>query len=174
MVIRKFENILFYNEHDKKWLQNIIFMILILYCITTLLLFISGIFEASLQSVLAGVILIFWMALTSLIFKFFHDSEFLRENFKWIYIPSIFILAIVEETIIYFNGGGLGGKAESLEQDLMLAVPVFVGIAIGIFLMNLKNKLNPGEFFILGAIQGFIVEFLFLGDITTIIILFGG
>ncbi|MFX0069777.1 MAG: hypothetical protein ACFFAO_01675 [Candidatus Hermodarchaeota archaeon] len=137
MLIKNFENVLFYNENDANWIKKLTIIVLILYCLTTLLFFLVGALEINLQSILAGVILIFWIVFTTIIFKFAHDSEFLKENFRWCYIPAVLILAIIEETIIYYNGGGLGGKAKSLEHDLLLAVPVFVGIAVGIYLINL-------------------------------------
>ena len=142
--------------------------------LTTFLFFLSGIIEFHIQTILAGVILVFWLLFTLMLFIKFHNSSFLNENFKYVYIPAILILAIIEETIIYYNGGGLGGKAKSLEHDLLLAVPVFVGIGVGIYLLHMKRNLNPGEFFVLGAIQGFLIEIIFSGNIAFIVILGGG
>ena len=170
----KLENILFYDKNDSGSLRKIIMIIIIFYLLTTGLFFLSGILEMNIQTILAGVILVFWFLFTTLLFIKFHNSSFLQENFKWVYIPTVFILAIMEETIIYYNGGGLGGKAKSLEHDLLLAVPVFVGIGVGIYLLNMKRRLNPGEFFVLGAIQGFLIEIIFSGNIAFIIILGGG
>ncbi len=170
----KFKNVLFYDENDSAFQRKLIIIIIIFYILTTFLFFLSGILEINTQTILAGVILVFWLLFTVLLFTKFHSSSFLNENFKWFYIPSVFILAIIEETIIYYNGGGLGGAAKSLEHDLLLAVPVFVGIGIGIYLLNLKRKLNPGEFFLLGAIQGFLIEIIFSGNIAFILILGGG
>jgi len=174
MSNNKLENILFYDANDSAFLRKLIIIIIIFYILTTILFFLYGFLVINIQTILAGVILVFWLLFTVLLFTKFHNSSFLNENFKWIYIPAIFILAIIEETIIYYNGGGLGGKAKSLEHDLLLAVPVFVGIGIGIYLLNLKRILNPGEFFILGAIQGFLIEIIFSGNIAFILILGGG
>ena len=133
----KLVNVLFYDENDSAFQRKLIIIIIIFYILTTFLFFLSGILEINTQTILAGVILVFWLLFTVLLFTKFHSSSFLNENFKWFYIPSVFILAIIEETIIYYNGGGLGGAAKSLEHDLLLAVPVFVGIGIGIYLLNL-------------------------------------
>jgi len=170
----KFDNILFYDENDSGFLRKLVLIIIIFYLLTTFLFFLSGILEMNTQTIIAGFILVFWLGFTILLFKKFHNSIFLNENFRWLYLPAVFILAIIEETIIYYNGGGLGGKAKSLEHDLLLAVPVFVGIGVGIYLLHIKRNLNPGEFFILGAIQGFIIEIAFLGNIVFAIILSGG
>ncbi len=174
MSINKFQNVLFYDENDSGFLRKLILLIIIFYLLTTFLFFLSGILEMNTQTILAGVILVFWLLFTVLLFIKFHNSTFLKENFKWLYLPVILVLAIIEETIIYFNGGGLGGKAKSLEHDLLLAAPVFVGIGVGIYILHMKRKLNPGEFFLLGAIQGFLIEIIFSGNIGFIIILGGG
>jgi hypothetical protein len=126
-----------------------------------------------LQMIFTGIILFFWLALTSLIFRLSHSSTTLNERFSWLYLPVVFVLAIIEETIIYLNGGGLGGAALSLQHDLLLAVPVFLGIGIGIYILHFWKKLYSGEFFLLGAIQGFIIEIIFTGNILGVW-LFGG
>ncbi|MFX1444251.1 MAG: hypothetical protein ACFFHV_12625 [Promethearchaeota archaeon] len=170
----KFEKILFYDENDSGFLRKLVLIIIIFYLLTTFLFFLSGIIEMNIQTILAGVILVFWLLFTVFLFIKFHNSTFLKENFRWLYLPAVFILAIIEETIIYYNGGGLGGMAKSLEHDLLLAVPVFLGIGVGIYLLHIKRTLNPGEFFILGAIQGFLIEIIFSGNIAFILILGGG
>jgi hypothetical protein len=173
MCVKKLENILFYDENEVSWLRKLILVITTFYIFTIILFFIFGILEINLQSIIAGIILTFWILFTIFIFKVFHNSTFLNQSFKHIYLPAVFLLAIIEETIIYYNGGGLGGKAKSLEHDLLLAIPVFVGIGIGLYLINLKKRLNPGEFFIIGSIEGFLIEIIFSGNITFILILGG-
>jgi hypothetical protein len=135
--------------------------------------FFFGAILSDLQMIFTGIILFFWLALTSLIFRLSHSSTTLNEKFNWLYLPVVFVLAIIEETIIYLNGGGLGGAALSLQHDLLLAVPVFLGIGMGIYILHFWKKLYAGEFFLLGAIQGFIIEIIFTGNILGVW-LFGG
>jgi hypothetical protein len=168
------KNIFFYDENDPPFLHKLNMLIILMYLLTTILFFIFGILALNLQTILAGVILTFWILFTICIFKIFHTYSYFIRNFRWIYIPAIFVLAVLEETIIYYNGGGLGGKAKSLEQDLLLAVPVFLGIGIGIYLLNHKRKLNPAEIFIIGAIQGILIEIIFPGNIGFVLIIGGG
>ena len=60
-------------------------------------------------------------------------------------LDQVFILGIIEETVIYYNGGGLGGKALSLSHDLISTTPVFVGIGLGIYLLDKWLKLYTGN-----------------------------
>ncbi len=155
----------FYDGKDGIWTQRAIKLILIWYIIDTALFYLIGAISFQVQPVLSGAILTFWFVFTLFLYNKFHYSDQLKEYFNWIYVPFVFMLAIIEETIIYFNGGGLGGQATSIANDLILAVPVFVGIAVGILIIHIKRKLTPGEFFLIGAIQGYLIEILFAGNI---------
>jgi hypothetical protein len=161
------------DETDPRWLQISIAVILIWYIIDMGFFFFIGAVMSDLQTIFTGIILIFWLALTALIFRLSRTSTTLNEKFNWLYLPIVFVLAIVEETIIYLNGGGLGGAALSLQHDLLLAVPVFLGIGTGIYILHFWKRLYSGEFFLLGAIQGFIIEVIFTGNILGVW-LFGG
>jgi hypothetical protein len=161
------------DKSDPHWLHVCIGAILIWYIIDMIFFFFIGTILLDLQMILTGLILLFWLGLTTLIFRLSHSSILLNEKLKWLYIPVVFVLAIVEETIIYLNGGGLGGAALSLQHDLLLAIPVFLGIGAGIFILNLWKRLYSGEFFLLGAIQGFLVEIIFAGNFLDVW-LFGG
>ena len=61
--------------------------------------------------------------------------------------------------MIYYTGGGLGGKALSLKHDLLVAVPVFFGIGLGIYLLHFKFEITKSEVFLIASLIGLIVEF---------------
>ncbi len=163
----------FYDENDPSWIRRMIRFILIWYLIDTALFMFIGIASADFQAFISGLILLFWLIFTRAVFKSFYGSSFVKNRFFWIYVPFVFLLSIIEEVLIYFNGGGLGGEAESLTHDLILAIPVFVCIGIGVFVINRRIPLRTGEFFLLGAIQGFLIEIIFAGNIL-FVWLFGG
>ncbi|MGQ4914574.1 MAG: hypothetical protein ACP6IU_07455 [Candidatus Asgardarchaeia archaeon] len=154
----------FTSETESQMVKRLIAGILIWYFIDTLLFFVIGITTSDLQALITGVFLVFWLILTSYVSKWSEKSEFVQDHFSVAYLVLVLILAFIEETIVYFNGGGLGGKAVSLIQDILLAVPVFVGIALGLIILNHWMDLFAGEFFVLGAIQGFIVEIITAGN----------
>lgn len=161
------------DKTDPRWLRVSVSVILIWYIVDMGFFFFIGAILSDFQLIFIGIILFFWLALTSLIFRLSRSSTTLNEKFNWLYLPVVFVLAIIEETIIYLNGGGLGGAALSLQHDLLLAVPVFLGIGTGIYILHFWKRLYSGEFFLLGAIQGFIIEVIFTGNILGFW-LFGG
>ena len=141
MLFLRFLKHFFHDETDPRWLRISIGVILIWYIADMVFFFLIGAILLDLQMIFTGIILFFWLALTSLIFRLSHSSTTLNERFNWLYLPVVFVLAIIEETIIYLNGGGLGGAALSLQHDLLLAVPVFLGIGVGIFILNHWKRL---------------------------------
>ena len=155
----------FSSESDASYIHKFIRVSLIWYWISTTLFFFFGIIEDDLTTILAGCILIFWYYFTRALFKITKKREISDRAFSYLYIIFVFFLAVIEETVIYYNGGGLGGDATSLWHDLSIAVPVFVGISVGILLTHKIKSLTRGEFFILGAIQGFIIEIFIAGNI---------
>jgi len=47
------------------------------------------------------------------------------------FVISAFLLAVLEETIVYFLGGGLQGTATSLLDDYAGSLPVFLMFILG-------------------------------------------
>lgn len=71
------------------------------------------------------------------------------------------------------NGGGLGGRATSLAHNLTIAVPVFMGIGTGLYLAHRITPMTRGEFFLFGALFGFLIEIV-LNSAWNDLILLGG
>ena len=98
------------------------------------------------------------------------------KSLKILYLPIVFVIALIEETIVYYSGGGLQGAAVSLWHDLALAIPVFLMIGVGILITNRIYRMSSGEIFLLGYICGAILEIIlpvhFFNPI--LILLFGG
>lgn len=129
---------------------------------------IIGGIDRNIQTIFTGLILIFWFILTRQVFT---HSRSWEKSIR--YIGSVFILAIIEETVIYYNGGGLGGKALSLSHDLISTIPVFVGIGLGIYLSDKWLKLYTGEYFAVGATIGLIIEVFLTGNFMLIVFIGG-
>ncbi len=142
---------------------------MILYIFDVFLFFLIGVVERSFQDIITGTFLVFWLVLTVLLFNKF--------NFKFItivyYTLFLTILAILEESIIYFNGGGLSGTATSLTQDLVIAVPVFVFLGVSLFILSKYLGLDSSDLYIYGSLFGFLIEILIGGKIV-LFYLFGG
>jgi len=84
----------------------------------------------------------------------------------------VLLLSILEETMVTLNGGGLKGEATSPPHDLILSIPVFLGIGLGITPTDRFPPLKPGEHFLFGAIFGLLIEIVIPGDLS--IMLVGG
>ncbi len=149
------DNFMFYDDNDPQYQKIFVRVIFWLNIFTIMFFLLVGVTTKDWQSIFGGLILVFWYILTFVIFK----NRFKFERYlPYLYVPGIFILAIIEETIIYYNGGGLGGTATSLWHDLSLAVPIFVAMGVGIQILHKFRNLYVTEFYILGAIQGLIIE----------------
>ena len=158
----------FTKNTDSGITRAIVKFVLAWYLIDTILFFIVGLSEENIQTILTGIFLVFWFILTIILYNETRKIIWLVDNFSKIYLLLIFVLATLEETLVFLNGGGLGGKATSLTQDLFLAVPVFVGIALGILILDHWIPLTNGEIFVLGAIQGFLVELVISGNLALV------
>ncbi len=92
------------------------------------------------------------------------------------YLLTILLLALLEETIVYFLGGGLHGLASSLIKDYIRSIPIFFTMAI-LWLMYMKSyRYKDSEIFIMAGLQGFFFEIVLSGMILNVIylLLFGG
>ena len=156
------------GESDPLWLKKYIKGIMIWYLVDAGFFMVIGGLDNNIQTIFTGLILIFWFILTRYVFL---KSRSWKKGIH--YIGSVFILAIIEETVIYYNGGGLGGKALSLSHDLISTLPVFTGIALGIYLSDRWFGLYTGEYFAVGATIGLIIE-VFLSGSLNLIVFIGG
>lgn len=159
-----FHKNIFTSEHECKLIKKFEWIVIAWYLADTILFFLIGVAENNIQTILAGAFLVFWFVLTSSLFTLLSKIKALGSNFHKLYLPTVFVLSLIEETLVFYNGGGLGGKATSLTQDLLLAVPVFLGIAFGILVLDKFTNLSSGEIFAIGSIQGFIIEIIISGN----------
>lgn len=134
---------------------------LVIYFLDILLFLFIGIVKRSKNSIITGFILIFWLMLTLLLFNFI-DEKYRTFGF---YLIGLTILAIIEETVIYYNGGGLGGKATSLKQDLLVAVPVFVFLGLALYILKHYFNFTSSDFYVYGSIYGFFIELIIGGKL---------
>ena len=149
-----------YNLSNKK-LKLYVNASLIMYVFDILLFFLIGIAENSMSNIITGFILIFWLILTLALFNFVASKY---RTFVF-YIFGVTILGIIEETVIYYNGGGLNGTAVSLKQDILLVVPVFVFLGLALYIFKHKFNFVSSDFYVYGSIYGFILELIIGGKI---------
>jgi len=92
------------------------------------------------------------------------------------FVLTGFVLSIIEETIIYYFGGGLQGAAVSLGHDFVNALPVFLGIILGWDILLRRYRISESQLFLLGGSHGIIIELVFQGIIfnPVLLFLFGG
>jgi len=166
----KMKEYFFFDELNPKWLQKIVYIIILWYIIGVVIFFLLGFLNV--LNVLAASNLLLLLIITNILFKYVRQNE----NSRYFYLPVIFLLALLEETLVYYSGGGLQGAALSLWHDLALSIPVFLMIGVGILLTNRIKKMNSGEVFLLGYICGFILEIILPGHFFNpiLIFLFGG
>ncbi|TFG29738.1 MAG: hypothetical protein EU532_02525 [Promethearchaeota archaeon] len=165
-----FKERFFFDEDNPDWIQKTVFIIIIWYIIDVIIFFLLGFMN--ILNTLAASNLVFLLLITSFLFKFVRQNEQFQGKIKYLYLPTIFILAIIEETIVYYSGGGLQGAAVSLWHDLALSIPVFLMIGIGILITNRIKPMNSGEIFLLGLICGIIMEIILPGHFFNIILIF--
>lgn len=149
--------------------RNYIILTLLWYLVDIIFFIFLGLVESSIINIITGLFLICWLIFTILLFNHFT----LKNSNIVFYALGVAVLGIIEETPIYYNGGGLNGTATSLVQDLFLTIPVFVLLGISIYLLKDKFALTSSDFFIYGSIYGVILE-LFIGGKLVYFYLFGG
>jgi len=95
--------------------------------------------------------------------------------------PKLFILtstllAFLEETIIYFLGGGLQGTAKSLIDDYLGSIPVFVMFILGWWLFLKKYDIDGYRLVFYSGLHGIVLEIVIPGHIFSIttVLLFAG
>ncbi|KAL0235241.1 hypothetical protein GEMRC1_001823 [Eukaryota sp. GEM-RC1] len=152
----KLNNFLFVDEHNPKWIQLFIFVLLVGYGMTTAFFFLWN-------SLWAGLVLTGWWFLTGLLYGFFRTNLYYQMKAKMWYIPLVFVLAIIEESLMYWIGGALGGTATSLWHTLSIAVPIFAFSGVAILLLYHWMGLDSGDVFLIGAGFGFVVEIVLSG-----------
>lgn len=142
---------------------------IIFYLLDIILFLIIGLVESSTTNLVDVLFFVFWFFLTILLYN---KLDLKSINFVY-YTFLVLVLAVLEETVIYYNGGGLGGTATSLTQDLIHAVPIFVFLGIALFSLKNKFQLTASDFYTYGSIYGFFIEIIIGGKIA-FFFLFGG
>lgn len=170
----KLKEKIFYDEENPDWLQTFVYVIIVWYIIDVVIFYLLGFLN--ILNVLAATNLLILLILTNYIFMNLREKQQQNNSLKIFYLPIVFVIALIEETIVYYSGGGLQGAAVSLWHDLALAIPVFLMIGVGILITNRIYKMNSGEIFLLGYICGAILEIIlpvhFFNPV--LILLFGG
>jgi len=92
------------------------------------------------------------------------------------FILIALFLVLLEETIVYYLGGGLQGKAISLLDDYAGAFPPFFIFIFGWYFVLKRYQIGDDHLYILAGFHGFFVGIIFTGLIFSpiFIILFGG
>lgn len=92
------------------------------------------------------------------------------------YYMTIFLLCIIEETIVYYMGGGLHGQAKSLIHDYLRSLPIFMAHAYLWRNFMSKYRYQDRHIFIMAGLHGFFWEIIISGAIINPILtaLFGG
>jgi len=128
------------------------------YCLVSLAIF-AGLWASGDHGAFGVVVeLGIWVPLSLLV------ARFLRQPLgPATYLLAVIFLALVEESIAFYTGGGLHGTATSLPQDWVRAVPTFLGIAVGMMLSVRWLGLTAPESFATAALAGIVIE-LGLGD----------
>lgn len=170
----KLKEKIFYDEENPEWLRTFVYVIMVWYIIDAVIFYLLGFLN--ILNVLAATNLLLLLILTNYIFGNFRAKQQQNTRLKILYLPIVFVIALIEETIVYYSGGGLQGAAVSLWHDLALSIPVFLMIGVGILITNRIYKMNAGEIFLLGYICGAILEIIlpvhFFNPV--LILLFGG
>ncbi|MGQ4892011.1 MAG: hypothetical protein ACP6IP_05930 [Candidatus Njordarchaeia archaeon] len=88
------------------------------------------------------------------------------------YILWAFILSVVEETIAYYLGGGLGGTAKSLVDDYAGSLPVFLMFIVGWYMFMKRYDSRKDLVFLFSGAHGFLIEIVLTGGIFNILVVF--
>ncbi len=92
------------------------------------------------------------------------------------YLPTILFLVIIEETIVYYIGGGLHGEATSLVEDYVRAIPIFITMAYLWLKYMRKYNYRDYEILVMAGLHGFFFEIILSGIILSplLLMIFGG
>lgn len=92
------------------------------------------------------------------------------------FIMVSFLMAIVEEWLVYKLGGGLQGEAVSLLHDFVNALPVFLGIIFGLYIVLKRYNISEVQLYLLAGFIGSFIELVFQGIIFNpiLLLLLGG
>jgi hypothetical protein len=74
------------------------------------------------------------------------------------YLAAVAVLALIEETAVYYVGGGLQGAATSLPEDWVGSVPTFVGLGAALLLSVRRLGLSSSEVLAAAAASGIFIE----------------
>ena len=137
-----------------------------------LLIFVSISFSISIIICILGIdyaniIFLSAWSLISLILKRIRSKPF---------ILTAILLAFLEETIIYFLGGGLQGTAKSLLDDYLGSIPVFAMFIFGWWLFLRSYDIDDYKLAFYSGLHGWILEVIVPGHIFSIpvVLLFTG
>lgn len=113
-----------------------------------------------------AIYLFLWIIISVIAYK-------LRPPF---FIASAFVLAVLEETIVYYLGGGLQGTATSLLDDFAGSLPVFLAIIVGWWFVLKRYYYSEESLYLFSGLHGFFMEIIVPGLIfnPVSVILFGG
>jgi len=88
------------------------------------------------------------------------------------FVVSAFLLAVLEETIVYFLGGGLQGTATSLLDDYAGSLPVFLMFILGWWMILKKYHIDGEDIYLLAGFHGFLLEIIVPGHIFSPLTIF--
>jgi len=92
------------------------------------------------------------------------------------FVVSAFLLAVLEETIVYFLGGGLQGTATSLLDDYAGSLPVFLMFILGWWIVLKNYYVDDETLYFHAGLHGFLFEITIPGHLLSLltVFLFGG
>lgn len=73
-------------------------------------------------------------------------------------LGTVSVLALLEEGLAYAVGGGLDGRATSLLDDWVRAVPSIIAMALVVAFLRRRSGAGPTEGFLAGALSGLLFE----------------
>lgn len=159
----------FMSDETNKIKKYYIFLSIVYYVLDLALFVIIGLTEKSDADLITASILFIWLLGCLILFNLIT----LKKLNIFIYSILLAILGMGEEVLVYYNGGGLNGTATSLQQDLLLVIPVFAGLGITLYISAIFFDLVASDFYVYGSIYGWLLE-LVIGGKLIYFYLFGG